>query len=49
MLTETRSVWGNGQLLAFSGIDGATDFDHGLTLRTEGPALPCDVNSQLMA
>ena len=33
---SSNSVWGNGQLLAFSGIDGTTDFDNGLTLRTEG-------------
>lgn len=28
------SVWGHGQLLAFSGIDGPTDFDGGICLRT---------------
>lgn len=27
-------VWGGGQLLAFSGIDGKTDFQNGLCLRT---------------
>ena len=27
-------IWGGGQLLAFSGIDGQTDFQHGLCLRT---------------
>ena len=27
-------IWGGGQLLAFSGIDGKTDFDNGLCLRT---------------
>jgi len=35
-MTKTRfpDIWGGGQLLAFSGIDGATDFDNGLCLRT---------------
>ena len=27
-------LWGGGQLLAFSGIDGQTDFKNGLVLRT---------------
>lgn len=27
--------WGKGQLLAFSGIEGKTDFENGLVLRTE--------------
>jgi len=27
-------IWGGGQLLAFSGIDGQTDFERGLCLRT---------------
>ena len=28
------NIWGGGQLLAFSGIDGQTDFNNGLILRT---------------
>jgi len=28
------NIWGGGQLLAFSGIDGPTDFERGLTART---------------
>ena len=28
------NIWGGGQLLAFSGIDGKTDFQNGLCLRT---------------
>ena len=32
-----HDTWGHGQLLAFSGIDGATDYATGLTLRTIGP------------
>lgn len=34
--TDT-SVWGHGQLLAFSGLDGQTSYDTGLCLRTIGP------------
>lgn len=30
------SVWGHGQLLAFSGLDGPTAYDGGLCLRTQG-------------
>ncbi len=30
------SIWGNGQLLAFSGIDGTTSYKSGLCLRTIG-------------
>ena len=29
-----RPRWHGGQLLAFSGLDGATDYEHGLTART---------------
>ncbi len=33
-----RPSWHGGQLLAFSGLDGPTDFQHGLTARTaDGP------------
>lgn len=37
------NVWGGGQLMAFSGLDGKTDFDHGLVLRTgfEGFVIEC--------
>ncbi|MDR3792692.1 MAG: trehalase family glycosidase [Terracidiphilus sp.] len=28
------NLWGNGQLLAFSGLDGATDYQNGLVART---------------
>ena len=36
-----RTHWSGGQLLAFSGLDGPTDFAHGLTARTafEAPGL----------
>ena len=36
-----RTHWSGGQLLAFSGIDGQTDFENGLTARTafESPGL----------
>jgi hypothetical protein len=35
------SSWHGGQLLAFSGLDGETDYAHGLTARTafDGPAI----------
>ncbi|MFB3891450.1 MAG: amylo-alpha-1,6-glucosidase [Phycisphaerae bacterium] len=32
--SELLSIWGGGQLMAFSGIDGPTDFDYGLVART---------------
>ena len=31
---DALNVWGGGQLLAFSGVDGATDYERGLTART---------------
>jgi mannosylglycerate hydrolase MGH1-like protein len=34
MNINTLNVWGAGQLLAFSGLDGTTDFNNGLVLRT---------------
>ncbi len=37
MATEAHtglSVWGGGQLLAFSGLDGPTDYEHGIVART---------------
>ena len=33
-MNKYPNVWGGGQLLAFSGIDGKTDFNNGITLRT---------------
>jgi len=33
-LNRFHDIWGGGQLLAFSGIDGRTDFENGLCLRT---------------
>ncbi len=33
-MNKFPKVWGGGQLLAFSGIDGQTDFKNGLCLRT---------------
>lgn len=33
-LTNVLDVWGGGQLLAFSGMDGTTDFHEGLAART---------------
>ncbi len=36
--TNILDRWGKGQLLAFSGIDGETDFENGLILRTEETA-----------
>lgn len=33
-INEVHNIWGGGQLLAFSGIDGKTDFINGITLRT---------------
>ena len=34
MNVNTLNIWGPGQILAFSGLDGNTDFKHGLVLRT---------------
>lgn len=36
-MTEMTSVWGHGQLLAFSGLDGETSYATGLCVRTTGP------------
>lgn len=33
-INKIHNVWGGGQLLAFSGIDGKTDFKNGIILRT---------------
>ncbi len=34
MKENILNVWGPGQILAFSGLDGTTDYDNGLVLRT---------------
>ena len=34
MNNDILNVWGPGQLLAFSGLDGETDYNNGLVLRT---------------
>ena len=34
MKNKTPEIWSGGQLLAFSGIDGKTDFRNGICLRT---------------
>ncbi len=34
MNINTLNVWGPGQILAFSGLDGQTDYSNGLVLRT---------------
>ncbi len=34
MNANTLNIWGPGQILAFSGLDGNTDFNNGLVLRT---------------
>ncbi|MDD3116580.1 MAG: hypothetical protein PHO45_04355, partial [Victivallaceae bacterium] len=33
-MNKYPTIWGGGQLLAFSGIDGTTDYENGLCLRT---------------
>ena len=33
-MNKIHDIWSGGQLLAFSGIDGQTDFRNGLCLRT---------------
>lgn len=37
MRDEMTSIWGHGQLLAYSGLDGPTSFEDGLCLRSIGP------------
>ncbi len=46
---DLPSVWGGGQLLAFSGLDGPTDYEHGLTARTsfEGAGLRVMLPAQM--
>ena len=41
------TIWGGGQLLAFSGMDGTTDYKNGLCLRTvfHGYAFELKTNS----
>ena len=43
MTIQSISVWGHGQLLAFSGIDGPTSYDNGLCLRSIGPGTSWEV------
>lgn len=43
MNQASTSVWGAGQLLAFSGVDGPTAYDTGLCLRTAVPGTVMDV------
>ncbi len=42
-LSGVLDVWGEGQLLAFSGIDGKTDFENGLVLRTSRGSYGMDI------
>lgn len=42
-LDEIQPVWGRGQLLAFSGLDGPTDFEHGLVGRTRFDGLGIEI------
>jgi hypothetical protein len=42
-LHGTLDVWGGGQLMAFSAMDGRTDFVDGLVARTAGPHAGLDV------
>lgn len=46
-MTDLLNVWGAGQLLAFSGIDGPTDYQHGLVARTA--ELGCGLRVKLPA
>ncbi|MEI8245378.1 MAG: trehalase family glycosidase [Lentisphaerota bacterium] len=34
MTKHVLNIWGPGQIIAYSGLDGQTDFEHGLALRT---------------
>ena len=34
MTRHILNIWGPGQIIAYSGLNGQTDFDHGLVLRT---------------
>jgi len=43
------NVWGGGQLLAFSGIDGQTDFKNGLTIRTAMQGYALELKDRDMA
>ena len=44
-MDDKLNIWGSGQLLAFSGIDGASDYYYGLTARTSvnGAALSIEI------
>jgi glycogen debranching enzyme len=37
------NIWGPGQILAYSGIDGQTDFDNGIVMRTAFDGIGFDV------
>lgn len=38
-ITNRLNFWGKGQLAAYSGLDGETDFRNGIVLRTRKEAL----------
>jgi len=42
-LKDALNVWGGGQILAFSGIDGKTDFNNGLVFRTSPYSFAIDI------
>lgn len=42
-LKNVLNVWGGGQLLAFSGIDGKTDYENGLVMRTSQSSFAIDI------
>ena len=44
-MNHDPDIWGGGQLLAFSGVDGKTDFEHGLCLRTAMQGYAFEVKS----
>ncbi|MBQ6472722.1 MAG: hypothetical protein IJJ33_12120 [Victivallales bacterium] len=45
MKNHYPSIWGGGQLLAFSGLDGQTDYQNGLCLRTAFDGYAFEVKS----
>lgn len=42
-MIDFSHIWGKGQLLSFSGLDGQTDYRNGLVLRTRTEAIALDV------
>ncbi|MCQ2402183.1 MAG: hypothetical protein MJ202_00440, partial [Lentisphaeria bacterium] len=42
-MIDFSHIWGKGQLLSFSGLDGQTDYRNGLVLRTRAEAIALDV------